>query len=225
MREQVRLTRSMYHDQTFGWFILTKLITGVLKANKISIHEMAVARLPLYYGAQRHTLNPFGPKIGQPEPARICSLLLLSAHDGRESLADICNTLADLVGREKLSPEAIDTAHVNRMLQNMLLTSLDDRSGPKNSLSDTGELMTESHKGARSNTNTLSQRITDPDVLLVFGPRIQFEGYPPWQLASPEMFCTGEDSAFFARRGLSARYRIFLQGLQRFAAADIKLGR
>lgn len=171
-------------------------------------------RLPLYYGTQRHTFNLTGTRHSK------CSLLLLSAQDGRNSLADICNDLADLVGKGKISPDEIDTTQVEKMLQTILVASLDDSSRPEDK-----KVTADSYKGSLSCKDTLSQRLLNPDILFVFGSRIQFEGYPPWQLASTEIFCTGEDITCFARRGSSARYRVFLQGLQRFAGADIKLGK
>ena len=57
----------------------------------------------------------------------------------------------------------------------------------------------------------------EPDLLMVFSPVIQLQGYPPWQLRLTEIFHE-ED-----RTGVE--YLIWLKGLYNYAKAQMRFGR
>ncbi|KAF1986144.1 Undecaprenyl diphosphate synthase [Aulographum hederae CBS 113979] len=58
----------------------------------------------------------------------------------------------------------------------------------------------------------------EPDLLLLFGPRVVLEGYPPWQVRLTEIFCVRDS-------GEGVSYQVFLRGLYRFGKAQMRFGR
>ena len=59
--------------------------------------------------------------------------------------------------------------------------------------------------------------IVEPDLLLLFGPHVTLDGYPPWQLRLAEIFHRPDNEG--------VEYLVWLQGLHRFAKAQMRFGR
>lgn len=59
--------------------------------------------------------------------------------------------------------------------------------------------------------------MTEPDLLILFGPHIQLQGYPPWQIRLTEIYHSQDNSG--------VGYQVFLRALHSFAKAQMKLGR
>ena len=59
--------------------------------------------------------------------------------------------------------------------------------------------------------------VGEPDLLIVFGPYPDLDGYPPWQLRLTEIFCMRDNTG--------VGYQIFLKGLCKFSRAEMRLGR
>ena len=57
----------------------------------------------------------------------------------------------------------------------------------------------------------------EPDLLLLFGPSIKLDGYPPWQLKLTEIFHVQDNE--------EVEYLVWLKGLHRFAKAEMRFGR
>ena len=57
----------------------------------------------------------------------------------------------------------------------------------------------------------------EPDLLIVFGPTVQLQGYPPWQARLSEIYHV-QDS-----QGVG--YQVFLRALHNYAKAQMKFGR
>ncbi|RKF55342.1 Dehydrodolichyl diphosphate synthase complex subunit nus1 [Erysiphe neolycopersici] len=57
----------------------------------------------------------------------------------------------------------------------------------------------------------------DPDLLVLFTPSIELQGYPPWQLRLTEIFHVQDN--------LSFGYHVFLQALYNYANAQMRFGR
>lgn len=57
----------------------------------------------------------------------------------------------------------------------------------------------------------------EPDLLVLFGPNVELQGYPPWQVRLTEIFhvqdCTG------------VGYQVFLRALHSYAKAQMRFGR
>ncbi|KIW03945.1 uncharacterized protein PV09_04783 [Verruconis gallopava] len=58
----------------------------------------------------------------------------------------------------------------------------------------------------------------EPDLLIVFGPKIVLEGYPPWQVRLTEIFCVKDNTE-------GVGYQVFLRALCNFAKAQMRFGR
>jgi dehydrodolichyl diphosphate syntase complex subunit NUS1 len=58
----------------------------------------------------------------------------------------------------------------------------------------------------------------EPELLLVFGPKIVLEGYPPWQVRLTEIFCVKDNLE-------GVGYQVFLRALCNFAKAQMRFGR
>jgi len=58
----------------------------------------------------------------------------------------------------------------------------------------------------------------EPDLLVLFGPRVCLEGYPPWQIRLTEIFHVADNSA-------GVEYQVFLRALHNFAKAQMRFGR
>lgn len=57
----------------------------------------------------------------------------------------------------------------------------------------------------------------EPDLLVVFGPHVRLQGYPPWQIRLTEIFHV-QDSG-------GVGYQVFLRALHRFAKVEMRFGR
>ncbi|KAL8647731.1 MAG: hypothetical protein Q9210_005382 [Variospora velana] len=59
--------------------------------------------------------------------------------------------------------------------------------------------------------------MTEPDLLILFGPYIQLQGYPPWQIRLTEIYHSQDNNG--------VGYQVFLRALHNFAKAQMKFGR
>lgn len=57
----------------------------------------------------------------------------------------------------------------------------------------------------------------EPDILIIFGPRIDLQGFPPWQIRFSEIFYQPDND--------EVTYPVFLKGLERYAACQINVGK
>jgi dehydrodolichyl diphosphate syntase complex subunit NUS1 len=70
--------------------------------------------------------------------------------------------------------------------------------------------------------------MTEPDLLILFSPRVDLQGFPPWQLRLTEILY------FLQQRIINLshlpynktfNYSVFLRGLQMYDRAEMRLGR
>ncbi|KAK9455188.1 Decaprenyl diphosphate synthase-like protein [Dipodascopsis uninucleata] len=59
--------------------------------------------------------------------------------------------------------------------------------------------------------------ITEPDLVVLFGPRLDLDGFPPWQVRLSEIY--------YAKYNNSVTYSVFLRGLRRYSKCKINVGR
>ncbi|EAS36970.1 ditrans,polycis-polyprenyl diphosphate synthase [Coccidioides immitis RS] len=210
--------------------------TGVLKSYIPALHKIVTAKLASYYGPapQQPTLRLFAPHhpLYIPPPASTHSapktnpdtvtVLLLSSTDGRETLVDLTKTLAEMAQNGKISPQDISTKLIDAELSDMLTTPTSPPpEGAEPESSDTDETTVE--RDQLSNGPVMK---AEPDLLLIFGPYVRLDGYPPWQIRLTEIFCTGDNSSsIMGDSGEAVEYQRFLQGLWRFAKAEFRFGR
>ncbi|MCJ1388055.1 hypothetical protein MMC18_000899 [Xylographa bjoerkii] len=58
--------------------------------------------------------------------------------------------------------------------------------------------------------------MSDPELLLLFGPYVNLQGYPPWQLRLTEIFHIQDN--------VGVEYQVFLRALHNYAKAQMRLG-
>jgi undecaprenyl pyrophosphate synthase len=59
--------------------------------------------------------------------------------------------------------------------------------------------------------------MSEPELLILFGPSVKLDGYPPWQIRLTEIFHEPDNS--------EVEYLVWLKGLHRFARAEMRFGR
>lgn len=57
----------------------------------------------------------------------------------------------------------------------------------------------------------------EPDLLVLFGPYIELQGYPPWQVRLTEIFHVQDNGG--------VGYQVFLRALHSYAKAQMRFGR
>lgn len=57
----------------------------------------------------------------------------------------------------------------------------------------------------------------EPDLLILFGPYIDLQGYPPWQVRLTEIFHVQDN--------VGVGYQVFLRALYSYAKAQMRFGR
>lgn len=183
--------------------------TGILKSCIPALHQIISTKLASYHGpSQQPSLNLYAPHhpvhTSNTENGTTLSLLLLSSTDGRETLVDLTKTLAEMSQNGKLSPEDITPELVDAEITE--ITSYPLRS----------------NDGGSAGASLLK---AEPDLLLVFGPYLKLDGYPPWQIRLTEMYCTGDRSHGLTGYGEAVEYQGFMRGLWHYAGAQMRFGR
>ncbi|CAI7664079.1 unnamed protein product [Penicillium glandicola] len=190
--------------------------SGVLKSCIPALHQIITTKLASYYGTPSHQpiLQLYAPHHPVHRSAPIpkntdtttrpptLTILLLSSTDGRETLVDLTKTLAEMSQNGKLSPEDITPELVDAEISEITTLPL-------------------------SMDPTLADTVLkpEPDLLLVFGPFLKLDGYPPWQLRLTEMYCTGGRSHGIIGDGEAVEYQGYMRGLWHFAGAQMRFGR
>lgn len=181
-------------------------------------------------------------------------MLLLSATDGRETFVDLTKTLIEMAQHGKLSPQDISTKLIDAEISEMMSTPTPAAESPsasppsdqahspaRNGQSPTPttrspsarQTVTANRTNGNGNGNGTDGEDTsgtplikpEPDLLLVFGPIVKLDGYPPWQVRLTEISCTGDKSSTITGGSEAVEYQRFLKGLWRFARAEMRLGR
>lgn len=219
---------------------------GILKPYIPVLHRMIISKLSSYFGASSHqpTLHLFAPHHGLYSPPAVAqpqkksnhtsiSVLLLSAADGRETLVDLTKTLAEMSQNGKLSPSDISTELIDAEISEITsppsfpLTDTSANTG-ENSNDGDGDgdgTATPKNTPAATNAPLLPHHRSEPDLLVIFGPIVKLDGYPPWQIRLTEIFATGDKSSSISGNGETVEYQGFLKALWRFARTEMRFGR
>lgn len=159
--------------------MLILIHVGILKSCIPTLYEVVTRKLSAYYGSpsQQPTLQLFAPHhpiYSQPHNgasdksnSESLTILLLSSTDGRETFVDLTKTLAEMSQNGKVSPEDITPELVDAEISEIT-------THPSQSTADGGRLFSVK---------------SEPDLLLVFGPILKLDGYPPWHIRLTEMYC------------------------------------
>ncbi|OJD19796.1 hypothetical protein AJ78_00296 [Emergomyces pasteurianus Ep9510] len=184
------------------------------------------------------------PPSSKANPA-LLTLLLLSATDGRETIVDLTKTLTEMAQHGKLSPQDISPKLIEAEISELTSAPtpplagtpdphFDERESVASSggtgttaVSDSPLLSSANTVPASAETDAATAVLmkSDPDLLMVFGPFVRLDGYPPWQLRLTEIYCTGNKGGLITGGGEAVEYQKFLKGLWRFAKAEMRFGR
>lgn len=192
--------------------------TGILKSCIPTLYELVTNKLSSYYGTpsqqprfqlfaphhpvyQSSTPTDTDPSKSNPESL---TLLLLSSTDGRETFVDLTKTLAEMSQNGKVSPQDITPELVD---------------------AEISEITTHPAQSDGDGDGDSVFIKPEPDLLLVFGPFLKLDGYPPWHIRLTEMYCTGDTSNGLSGYGEAVEYQGFVQGLWHFAGAQMRFGR
>ncbi|KAK2806986.1 hypothetical protein FQN51_005789 [Onygenales sp. PD_10] len=223
--------------------------------HKIIISKLSSYYGPPSHQPNLHIFAPhhasYSPTLSPPtsksNPASL-TLLLLSATDGRDTLVDLTKTLAEMAQHGKLSPQDISTKLIDAEIRELTSpptpppdsdshsdTQSQSQSQPTNSprLSTASTVVPSTptvpsssaeHTAAAAAASAAVTR-SEPELLMVFGPLLRLDGYPPWQLRLTEIYCTGDKGGLITGGGEAVEYQKFLKGLWRFAKAEMRFGR
>ncbi|KAK3172655.1 hypothetical protein OEA41_005979 [Lepraria neglecta] len=105
----------------------------------------------------------------------------------------------------------------------LLLSAEDGRS----TLVDLTKTLTEMSQRKKLSPNDISLDLVDaeitgsvmdePGLLVLFGPNVELQGYPPWQIRLTEIFHVQDNT--------DVGYQVFLRALHSFAKAQMRFGR
>ncbi|KIW83395.1 hypothetical protein Z517_02640 [Fonsecaea pedrosoi CBS 271.37] len=208
--------------------------SGILKTYMVSLQELVKQRLSSYFGAPpaAPTLRVFAPNhpsmnlsrtpsplltaqsvpdgiedSGADTPPPHLDLLLLSATDGRDTLVDLTRTLAEMAQAQKLRPKDITSNLINT------------------EISATTAIPNSKLAGAERPAGK-EVEAGEPDLVIVFGPVVKLDGYPPWQIRLSEIFCVGDSGGDVSGSGSTrVEYQAFLRALWKYAGANFNFGR
>ena len=208
--------------------------TGVLKSYRGMLQEMVEGKLGTYFGedgesrpgcrvhasgngngngngngghaaaaaaatVMRRQTNGDGAK----DRLQHINVLLLSAADGRDTLVDLTRTLTEMAQAKKIRPKDITSDLIN--------TEISATTAVPGSAPQQASTMAKKEVG-----------VGEPDLVIVFGPYVKLDGYPPWQIRLSEIFCVGGDPS---AGNFAVEYQGFLRGLWKFAGAEMRFGR
>ncbi|KAL5343289.1 Decaprenyl diphosphate synthase-like protein [Aspergillus crustosus] len=194
--------------------------TGALKSRIPILHQAIANKLSSYFGSsQQPTLQLFAPHhpvYGHREdgnaPHNSLVVLLLSATDGQETFVDLTKTLAEMSQRGKLSPDDITMELVDAEISEI-------------TTHPSQEVSPGSGRDHFDSSQAFLPIKAEPDLLLVFGPFLKLDGYPPWHIRLTEMYCTGVNSDGVTGYNDTVEYQGFLGGLWHYAGAQMRFGR
>jgi dehydrodolichyl diphosphate syntase complex subunit NUS1 len=210
--------------------------SGVLKSYMSSIQELVNQKLTAYFGPPPATpsLHIFAPNHpstntsstdsqnikskgttndttnGNTKSGGHLNLLLISSTDGRETLVDLTRTLTEMCQSNKISPRDITADLIDAEIS--ATTSI---------ASSESKAVHQPQIGRDSETAA-----GEPALLIIFGPVVKLDGYPPWQIRLTEIFCVGDSGGDVSGRSATrVEYQGFLRGLWKYAGAEMRFGR
>lgn len=171
--------------------ILTPL--GVLKGYIPTTHRAVTRKLSSYFGRQYPALSIRAPHIPSME----------SSPTTPPSDADVPESLGQL---------------------SVLLISEEDG---EDSIVDLTKTLTEMSQRSKITPKDITVDLVDaelsesvmsgPELLILFGPSIELDGYPPWQISLTEIYNVQDNQG--------VGYQVFLRALYNYANAQMRFGR
>ncbi|KAI9883714.1 MAG: hypothetical protein M1823_004518 [Watsoniomyces obsoletus] len=171
--------------------------SGVLKGHMPRLHRVVSQRFHAYFGKRRPQLELRAPHVNP--------------------------FLNGDMFEENNSPQPGFSSNDSEHLSLLLISSEDGRE----SIVDLTKTLTEMAQRDKISPADISLDLIDleltenvmpePELLIIFGPYVELQGYPPWQVRLTEIFHVKDCG--------SVGYQVFLQALHRFAKAQMRFGR
>ncbi|KAL2756779.1 hypothetical protein ACRALDRAFT_2101653 [Sodiomyces alcalophilus JCM 7366] len=128
-------------------------------------------------------------------------------------------------GDEILETPALgDFARADPRHLNVLFISAEDG---RDSMVDLTRTLTEMSQKAKLSPKDIGLDLIDaelsegimpePDLLILFGPHVELDGYPPWPIRLTEIFCLKDNQ--------EVGYQVFISALRKFSTAQFRKGR
>jgi len=163
--------------------------TGILNGYIPATHRTITRRLSAYFGSNTPALSLRAPHVS--------------------SIESTPSSTSNVVDQHRLS---------------VILISVEDG---RDSLVDLTKTLTEMSQRSKLSPNDISVDLidseisgsvmTEPDLLILFGPSIELSGYPPWQVRLTEIFHVQDNHG--------VGYQVFLRALYSYANAQMRFGR
>ncbi|KFZ09292.1 hypothetical protein V502_08834 [Pseudogymnoascus sp. VKM F-4520 (FW-2644)] len=205
---------------------------GTLKSYVPMLYQIAIRKLTLYYGSssEKPVVHVFVPRNGiyclspaQPavNPGSTgITLLLLSESDGRETLVDLTKSLAEMAQSGKLLLDDINIELIDAQLNEIVSQSSHSMPAIHETSNSIGHSNDPDANLPKSSTGLCPLKL-EPDLLFIFAPYVNLDGYPPWQIRLTEIFYMGGESSSITGRDKVVKYRTFLRGLYQYAGAEM----
>jgi dehydrodolichyl diphosphate syntase complex subunit NUS1 len=184
--------------------------TGILKNYIPTTHRTVAAKFHAYFGAKRPSLQVRAPHMQ--------AFLNGDIKEWNDAMSSTTSG-----GQSPEASEAGGGTATNH-LSLLLLSSSDARA----TLVDLTKTLAEMNQARKLLPSDISQELIEaeisesvmgePDLLILFSPRVRLEGYPPWQLRLTEIYHVRDNNG-------GVEYLVWLRGLHRFAKAQMRFGR
>ncbi len=122
------------------------------------------------------------------------------------------------------SPTASSDTTTSPGLLSILLISEEDG---QDSIVDLTKTLTEMFQRGKISADDINTELVDaelsesvmgePELLILFGPTVELDGYPPWQIRLTEIYNVPDNHG--------VAYQVFLRALYNFAQAQMRFGR
>ncbi|KAK6336437.1 hypothetical protein TWF696_001992 [Orbilia brochopaga] len=162
--------------------------TGALKKYISTSHRITAQRLHSYFGRKRPTLRVLAPHLPS------------YANGDTEGMAGQAVDLEVIFISEEDGRESI--VDLTKTLCEMAIR---------------GKMTKEDVTMELVDAELESLTIPEPDLLVLFGPEVKLNGYPPWQIRLTEIFHLVDNDA--------VGYQVFLRALYSYAKCEMRLGR
>ena len=173
--------------------MLCRSLLGVLKGYIPTTHRAVTRKLSSYFGRQHPALSIRAPHIPSMESSPTTPP---SDSDVPESLGQLSVLL---ISEEDGEDSIVDLTKT--------LTEMSQRS------KITPEDITVDLVDAELSESVMS----GPELLILFGPTIELDGYPPWQVSLTEIYNVQDNQG--------VGYQVFLRALYNYANAQMRFGR
>ncbi|KAI9829899.1 MAG: hypothetical protein M1826_005321 [Phylliscum demangeonii] len=178
--------------------------TGRLKTCIPDTHRAMAAKLYDYFGTRRPTLHLRAPHL----PPHLNGNGSVEEHDEEE---------------EEEGDGSLPSSSPNGHLSVLLISAEDGR----DSLVDLTKTLAEMSQRGKLSVDDITLDLVDveltenvmaePDLLVLFTPYVELQGYPPWQVRLTEIFHVQDCGG--------VGYQVFLRALHRYAKAQMRFGR